>query len=143
MAAFRIGNLARRAGTNVPTIRYYEAIGLLRRPNRQPSGQRSYAEEDVRRLIFIRRCRDFNLGIEQVRSLVALMEDRSRSCLDARDIARQHLTTLRAKLAELTRLERRIADFVTNCERSCVGGPGPDCVILKDLGKLPPGSASV
>jgi DNA-binding transcriptional MerR regulator len=57
MAQLRIGTLTRRTGTNAPTIRYYEDIGLLPRPHRRLGGQRAYAEEDVTRLTFIRRCR--------------------------------------------------------------------------------------
>ena len=84
MPQLRIGALAERAGTNAPTIRYYEEIGLLRPADRQAGGQRAYGEEYVRRLAFIRRCRDFGFSIEQVRSLVALVQDRERSCMDAR-----------------------------------------------------------
>ena len=98
MPNLRIGALAERAGTNAPTIRYYEEIGLLRQADRQAGGQRAYGEEDVRRLMFIRRCRDFGFSIERVRSLVALVEDRERSCMDARDLAQEHLMAVRAKL---------------------------------------------
>lgn len=143
MTECKIGALASLAGTNVPTIRYYEEIGLLRPAKRRSGGQRVYAEEDVRQLTFIRRCRDFGFPIEQVRSLVALMEDPKRSCMDARDLAQQHLAAVRAKLNELKALERSIADFVTSCDTSCVGGPGPDCVILKDLGKAPPARSKI
>jgi DNA-binding transcriptional MerR regulator len=127
--------LAERAGTNAPTIRYYEEIGLLRPADRHAGGQRAYGEEDVKRLTFIRRCRDFGFSIEQVRSLVALVEDRERSCMEARDLAQEHLTAVRTKLNELKGLERSIADFVATCDASCAGGPGPDCAILEDLAK--------
>ena len=135
MPQLRIGALAERAGTNAPTIRYYEEIGLLRRADRQTGGQRAYGEEDVRRLAFIRRCRDFGFSIEQVRSLVALVQDRERSCMEARDLAHEHLTAVRAKLSELKALERSIAGFIATCNASCAGGPGPDCTILEDLAK--------
>ncbi|MGH7576618.1 MAG: MerR family transcriptional regulator [Longimicrobiales bacterium] len=135
MDVFKIGALAERTGTNAPTIRYYEGIGLLRAAARQAGGQRTYGEEDVRRLTFIRRCRDFGFSIEQVRALVALLEDRQRSCMHARDLAQEHLTAVRAKLNELKALERSIAAFVTSCDTSCAGGPGPDCAILIDLSK--------
>jgi DNA-binding transcriptional MerR regulator len=107
----------------------------LRPADRQAGGQRAYGEEDVKRLTFIRRCRDFGLSIEQVRSLVALVEDRERSCLEARDLAQEHLAAVRAKLNELKALEHSIADFIAICDASCAGGPGPDCAILEDLAK--------
>lgn len=135
MPHLRIGALAARTGTNAPTIRYYEEIGLLRPADRQAGGQRAYGEEDVKRLTFIRRCREFGFSIEQVRSLVALVQDRERSCMDARDIAKDHLLAVRAKLNELKGLERSIAGFIATCDVSCAGGPGPDCTILEDLAK--------
>jgi MerR family transcriptional regulator, copper efflux regulator len=135
MAKLKIGGLADRTGTNAPTIRYYEEVGLLRPADRQSGGQRTYGDADVKRLTFIRRCRDFGFSIEQVRSLVALVEDRDRSCMDARDLAQAHLTAVRARLTELKALERSIAGFVANCDASCAGGPGPDCVILEDLSR--------
>ncbi len=131
--SLRIGGLAKRTGTNAPTIRYYEEIGLLPPADRRDGGQRCFDDEDVKRLTFIRRCRDFGLPIEQVRTLVSLMHDRSRSCNEARDLAQVHLETVRAKLVELKALERSIAGFVQTCDVSCAGGPGPDCTILEDL----------
>jgi DNA-binding transcriptional MerR regulator len=133
MEQFKIGALAERTGTNPPTIRYYEGIGLLKAAERQRGGQRTYGEADARRLTFIRRCREFGFSIEQVRSLVALLEDRERSCIHARDLAKEHLQSVRAKLDELTALERRIASFIRHCDRTCSGGPGPDCPIVAEL----------
>jgi len=131
--ALKIGRLAERTGTNAPTIRYYEQIGLLPRADRREGGQRTYDDDDVRRLTFIRRCRDFGFPIEQVRTLASLMGDRDRSCNEARDLAQEHLMAVRAKLVELQALERTIAGFVRSCDTACAGGPGPDCVILEDL----------
>ncbi|MDE3063976.1 MAG: helix-turn-helix domain-containing protein [Acidobacteriota bacterium] len=135
MPHLRIGALAARTGTNAPTIRYYEEIGLLRPADRDAGGQRAYGEQDVKRLTFIRRCREFGFSIEQVRSLVALVQDRERSCMDARNVAQEHLLAVRAKLNELKGLERSIAGFIATCDASCAGGPGPDCAILEDLAR--------
>src|SRR4051812_23850678 len=122
MSDLRIGALAKQTGTSAPTIRYYEEIGLLRSAGRQAGNQRVYSASDVRSLTFIRRCREFGFSIEQVRSLVALVQDPASSCVHARDLAQQHLVSVRAKLAELKALERSIAAFVTDCEASCSGG---------------------
>jgi DNA-binding transcriptional MerR regulator len=135
MKPLKIGALARQTGTNAPTIRYYEEIGLLPSAGRQAGNQRVYGEADVRSLTFIRRCRDFGFSIDQVRELAAFLRDPLSTCADARDLAQEHLQTVRAKLAELKALERSIAAFVANCDASCAGGPGPDCVILDDLSK--------
>lgn len=134
VSALKIGALAKRTGTNAPTIRYYEQIGLLPKASRQTGSQRVYDESDAQRLTFIRRCRDFGFSIEQVRLLTSLVQDRERSCNEARDLAQDHLLAVREKLSELRQLERSIATFVESCDRSCAGGPGPDCVILEELG---------
>lgn len=128
-----IGELSRRGASNVPTIRYYEQIGLLPRAARNAGGHRVYGEDDLRRLLFIRRCRDFGFAIEQVRELLALTEAGDRDCNEARDLARAHLDTVRGKLRSLQALERSLADFVQNCTASCAGGPATQCVILEDL----------
>ena len=103
--ALSIGDLARQSGTNPPTIRYYEQIGLIRRADRRDGGHRTYGQTDLKRLTFIRRCRDFGFPIEQVRSLVGLIEDDSRSCIEVRDLASAHLADVRVKLDELKALE--------------------------------------
>jgi DNA-binding transcriptional MerR regulator len=135
MRELKIGELAELTETSVPTIRYYEQIGLLPRAPRQAGGQRVYSRDNVERLTFIRRCRDFDFSIAQVRALVAIVHDPKSSCMDARDMAAEHLTTVRAKMRELKALEKSLIAFVTSCETSCAGGPGPDCVILDDLTK--------
>ena len=131
--AFKIGTLARRAGAAASTIRYYEEIGLLPPAVRRRSGQRTYGDDAAKRLTFIRRCRESGFSIEQVRTLVSLMQDQGRSCIEARDLAVVHLESVRAKLCELRKLEKSIAGLVRNCEASCLGGPAPDCVVLEDL----------
>lgn len=126
-----------RPSATIPTIRYYEEMGLLRSADRLSGGQRVYGDADVKHLTFIRRCREFGFSIDQVRSLVGLVQDPQSSCMHARDLAQEHLAAVRAKLSELKGLERSIAAFVVNCDASCAGGPGPDCVILDDLSKSP------
>ncbi len=124
-------------GTTAPTIRYYEEIGLLPGP-RRAGGQRRYDGGDVRRLTFIRRCRDFGFPVEQVRGLVELAQDDDRCCLEARDLAETHLAAVRAKLAELRALERGLARLIEAARYDCAGGPGPECVVLEGLSR--PGS---
>src|SRR6476620_4853657 len=135
MGTLKIGALAKQTGTNAPTIRYYEEIGLLRSAGRQAGNQRVYSDADVKSLTFIRRCREFGFSIDQVRSLVALVQDPTSSCMHARDLAQEHLVAVRAKFTELKALERSIAAFVTSCDASCAGGAGPDCVIFDDLSR--------
>ena len=84
MTNLKIGALAERTSTNAPTIRYYEEIGLLRPADRQAGGQRVYGDDDVKRLTFIRRCREFGFSINQVRVLVGLVRNPLSSCMHAR-----------------------------------------------------------
>ncbi|WP_144222526.1 MerR family transcriptional regulator [Mesorhizobium amorphae] len=131
-----IGALAKAAGVSTPTVRYYEDIGLLPKADRTSGGQRNYSDEDVGRLVFIRQCRDFGFGIDQVRVLLDLSISGERDCSEARDIAKTHLAEVQERLAELRMLEKRLADFVQRCDISCAGGSGQDCVIFKDMSKV-------
>jgi len=129
----KIGEIARSTRTNPSTVRYYEEIGLMPAPMREDSGQRRYNEEDRRRLAFIRQCRAFGFSIEQIRSLVMLTRDSERSCGEARAIAADHLKAVSERVSELTELQRSLMDFVESCDTACAGGPGPECVILREM----------
>ena len=140
-ASLSIGVLARQTGCTVPTIRYYEEIGQLPAGPRTDAGRRVYGRAAVRRLSFIRRCRDFGFSIEQVRELVALVDEPERPCTDVRAVAAGHLATVREKLAELQALERSLAAFVGSCDAACAGGAAVDCTILEDLACAAPDPA--
>lgn len=141
-ANLSIGVVARRTSATVPMIRYYEDVGLLPPPRRTEAGQRSYDEATVRRLVFIRRCRDFGFSIEQVRELVGLVDQPDRPCAEVRDIAAGHLEQVRQKLDELKALEASLNAFVCSCDTACAGGAAVDCTILEDLA-LPADKAQV
>lgn len=130
----KISDLAAQTGTTTPTVRYYESVGLLPYAARQAGGQRRYDASDIRRLLLIRRCRDFGFSIEQVRTLVDLVENPSRDCTEVLQIAEDHLRAIRKRMTELRALEKDIAAFAARCATSCVGGPGPSCIPLIQLG---------
>jgi DNA-binding transcriptional MerR regulator len=125
-----IGTVAERTGCNVPTIRYYEEIGLLPKAARTQGGRRTYGEADLRRLHVIRRCRDLGFAIEQVRELVGLLESDDRNCGAMRDLAQRQLDAVRRKMHELRQLEVSLAGLVEGCQETCLGGATRDCVIL-------------
>src|SRR5882672_7571969 len=104
-----IGALAARTGSSVPTVRYYEEIGLLPKARRGPGGRRLYDEGDLKRLAFVRRCRDFDLPIEKIRELLSLIDHPDQDCSKARDVAELQLTYVRKKLAELRALENGLS----------------------------------
>lgn len=109
------GRLAKAASINLETIRYYENIGLMPVPQRTQSGHRTYDDADVRRLAFIRRGRELGFSIEDVRALLALSNPQEASCAAVKDIAVTHLTQVRQKLADLTRLEIILATLIARC----------------------------
>lgn len=129
----RIGTLAAQTGCSVPTIRYYEEVGLIRPAQRTESGHRVYQPSAAQMLSFIRRCREIGFSIEQVRNLMSLAQG-EKDCSKARDVAQEQLKNVRAKMLELMTLERTLAQFVDTCSSTCVGGPAPKCNILRDLG---------
>lgn len=130
---FTIGALAKATGVATPTVRYYEEIGLLPKADRTSGGQRNYSRDDVSRLTFIRQCRDFGFGIEQVRVLLELSISPDRDCTETRDIAKTHLAEVQERLAQLNALESRLKNFVERCDAACAGGPGQECVIFKEM----------
>jgi len=128
-----IGAVATQAGCSVPTIRYYEEIGLLPPAGRTEGGRRHYDGRAVHRLTFIRRCRDFGFSIEQVRELVGLIDHPQRPCLEMRDVAAARLSDVRERIAELQSLESSLGAFVESCESTCAGGAVVDCTVLEGL----------
>lgn len=134
---YSIGKLAKAAGVNTPTIRYYEEIGLLPAADRTASGQRAYGSADLERLTFIRRCRDFGFSIDQVRLLAGLSISADKDCRAVGDIARAHLQQVRSKLEELRALEQSLEGFAAQCDAVCCGGPGRECVVFEDLRRQP------
>lgn len=132
--ALRIGELSQATGTSAPTIRYYEQVGLLPDP-RRVGGQRRYDDDDVLRVTFIRRCRDLDFSLEQVRSLVELTHASNRSCLEARDLAEAHLAAVHAKLVALQALESDIVALLEAADLDCSGVPGSDCAVLEGLSR--------
>jgi DNA-binding transcriptional MerR regulator len=130
---FAIGELARRAGYAVQTIRYYEQIGLMPAPARSSGGQRRYGPDLVRRLIFIRRARDLGFSVDDVRSLLALSSDPDQSCKNVDEIATAHLAAIDAKIATLRSLRRHVNDMIECCAKTRIA----DCRIIDRLAGEP------
>jgi DNA-binding transcriptional MerR regulator len=128
-----IGQLAGQTSTNVPTIRYYEEIGLLPDAQRAPNGHRYYLNADIKRLGFIKRCRDFGFPIEQVREMVKLFDDGDGPCVEVRDLAQTQLELVRAKIEQMRQLEAKLTAFVASCDADCCAGRTRDCNIIEDL----------
>lgn len=131
----RIGDLADATGTKAVTIRYYEKAGLLPVPPRTAGNYRAYDAGHVRRLRFIRRCRELGFTLEQVRQLLGLSTDEDRDCAGVDRIALAHLSAVERKLADLGRL----ANELRRISRCCQGGRIADCRIIEALSPLETG----
>ena len=120
------GELSRRTGVNIETIRYFENIGVLATPDRTEGGHRIYDEEHVRTLGFVRRARNLGFTPQEVRAILALGGPGKAGCDEVRKIAEHHLDQVRAKLADLVELER----LLTGTVELCSGKAAPDCAVM-------------
>lgn len=121
--------LARRTGSNLETVRYYEKVGLLPEPPRTAAGYRSYDIMHERRLRFVLRARELGFSLEEIRGLLRLVDERDQPCAEARDVAAVHLADVRAKIADLKRMERVLKDVVAQCG----DGTLPECPLIETL----------
>ncbi|MEN5170983.1 helix-turn-helix domain-containing protein [Brevundimonas pondensis] len=124
-----IGELGRRAGAKVETIRYYERIGLLPAPARTEGNYRAYGEAELNRLSFIRRARDLGFSIEQVRDLLALSDRRDQSCATVDELTRAHLAEVERKIADLEALRRELSALLSQCRQGTIS----TCLIIEAL----------
>ena len=129
MPRLTIGHLSRRTGCGIETIRYYGRIGLVPPPARTEGGHRLYSDQEARHLAFIPRGRDLGFTLDEVRSLLGLMDRGDYSCADAQTIAQSHLEDVRVRQRDLARMARALDGKVASCE----GGAGPGCAILDAL----------
>jgi DNA-binding transcriptional MerR regulator len=125
----KIGELARATGTRVETIRFYEKSGLLAAPGRTAANYRAYDAGHLARLSFVRRARDLGFPLDQVRALLDLSDDRTRSCGAVDAIARAQLASVERKIADLTALGRELSSLLDQCSRGTIA----DCRIIDAL----------
>jgi MerR family mercuric resistance operon transcriptional regulator len=121
--------LSKRTGCNIETIRYYEKIGLMPEPPRSPKGYRRYDDSHIRRLRFILRSRELGFGIEEIRGLLYLVDRKSQTCAEVQERTKPHLAEVRAKIADLRRIERLLSQTMAQCSGEAV----PECPILDAL----------
>lgn len=129
MNGLTIGELAKSTGTKAETIRYYEKIGIMPRPGRTGGNYRSYGAEELGRLSFVRRARDLGFSLDQVRALLDLADDRSRSCQSVDALAREHVAEIDRKIADLTSLRRELDALLRQCRQGTIA----ECRIIDAL----------
>jgi len=124
-----IGKLGQAAGVKVPTIRYYEQIGLLPEVGRSPGNQRLYPTALLDRLSFIRHARELGFPLEAIRDLFSLSDRPDQPCAAIDDIARTQLAATRARIARLKALETELERMLEQC--SC--GTVQTCRVIEVL----------
>lgn len=128
-----IGDLAKRTGTKVNTIRFYEDIGLMPEAARTSGNRRTYGEGQVRQLGFIRHARELGFSVDEIRSLIALSADPDQDCHEAGAIARRHLASVEDRITRLVALR----DALSEATRSCEGGKIADCRVMEAITSVP------
>ena len=125
----KIGQASSASGVSQRMIRHYEKIGLIPEAARRDSGYRDYDDRDLHTLRFIGRARDLGFPIEDIRALLALWIDRSRSSADVKRLALSRAAELRERIAVLNGMRKTLEHLAASCH----GDDRPDCPILHDL----------
>lgn len=125
---YSIGELSKRTGVKIPTIRYYEEMGLIDAPERSEGNQRRYTKDGLSRLSFIRHSRDLGFSIEDIKDLLNLSQHPEKPCHDAHNIAVQHLADVQERISKLKRLERELKRL-----SKCGAGNIADCAVIETL----------
>lgn len=125
----RRGELARRTGCNLETIRYYEKIGMMPDPPRTAAGYRIYGKGHESRLRFILRARELDFTLDDVRGLLALVDGGTQTCAEVKERTQAHLEDVREKIVDLKRIEAVLAETAAQCSGDAV----PECPMLEVL----------
>jgi MerR family transcriptional regulator, mercuric resistance operon regulatory protein len=124
-----IGTFSERTGCHIETIRYYERMNLLPKPPRTQGGHRLYDREQVKRLVFIRRSRELGFSLDEIRTLLRLVDGKRYTCQEVKTITETHLEDVKRKIADLRRLQKTLAVISSQCK----GGSVPACPIIDTL----------
>ncbi len=124
-----IGGLSKQTGCNIETIRYYERIGILLKPPRTEGGHRLYDREHIKRLVLVRRSRELGFSLDEIRTLLRLVDGKRYTCREVKAVTERHLEDIKKKLSDLRRLQKTLRDISSQCE----GGLVPDCPIIDAL----------
>ncbi len=126
----QIGQVARRSGVNIQTVRYYERRGLLKQPSRLSSGYRQYGPEAVRLIRFVKRAQELGFSLDEIEDLLRLREDKTTSCPDVRAAAVDKIKDIVARMKNLRAMKRALDVLVRSCAE---GGTDRSCPILEAL----------
>lgn len=125
-----IGELSRQTGVKVPTIRYYEEVGLMPAPIRTEGKQRRYGPAEISRLNFIHHARELGFEVDAIRELLDLNAQPDRSCADVDRITRHHLAEVDRRIARLVAMRSELQRMLDECDHGRVG----ECRVIEVLG---------
>jgi len=126
----KIGELAKRTGATVETIRYYEKEKLLPEPSRSEGNYRLYRESHIERLQFVLHCRTLDMTLDEVRTLLKYWEEPSRDCGDVDTLLDEHIQTVETRIKELKQLKKHLSVLRKKCDSM---SPAKSCGILDAL----------
>lgn len=124
-----IGDLSRRTGVLIPTIRYYETVDLMPPPPRTEGGRRRYGQAAVERLAFIRHARELGFEVDAIRELLTLAAQPERSCEEVDVIARHHLAEVERRIERLNALKGELSRMIGACSHGRV----EECRVIEVL----------
>jgi DNA-binding transcriptional MerR regulator len=124
-----IGAVAHQTGIKVPTIRYYEQIGLLSPLERSEGNRRRYGEDELKRLVFIRHARELGFDIEAIRKLLALQDRPDIPCDQIDALVAEHLAAVDDRIQRLVALRHELQKMLANC----AGGPVAECRVIESI----------
>lgn len=127
MKGFRVGEVARQAGVNLQTIRYYEKRGLLPRPPRTASNYRLYPQDAVRRVQFIKRAQELGFTLKEIKELLSLRAAQDARCSDVRKRTQAKILDIKVKLRTLEAMRKALTRLIGECSGK---GPVTECPIL-------------
>jgi len=130
MKNLTIGQLAKKAQVNIETVRYYERRGLLPEPPRKDSGYRQYSENDVSRLLFIKRAQTLGFTLKEILELLSLRVDPNTTCGDVKRRAEAKIADIEEKTLALKKMKKALTKLAATCKGR---GPTSECPILEML----------
>jgi MerR family mercuric resistance operon transcriptional regulator len=130
MKPLTIGQVAKRAGVGVETVRFYERQGLLEEPARRESGYRQYSQDVVSRLRFIKRAKELGFSLKEIKELLVLRVDPATTCREVKEQAKAKIADIESKIASLLRMKEALVRLAASCRGQ---GPTSECPILDAL----------
>lgn len=125
----KIGELAKSSGVNAKLIRHYESIGLIPKASRTEGNYREYSQNDIQFLRFIKRGRSLGFSMKEIKKLISLWRNKSRSSREVKALAAAHIEVLEGKITEM----QEVVNNLKKLSKNCHGDHRPDCPILTEL----------